>query len=309
MTSAGWVVGGSGLLGSALRRQLGTTFAPHPVPWGTDAVAGTLAADLDRFLAGLGPDQAWTVYWAAGAGTIGTSAAALARETAEVASFAAALAARADYGRGVFFLASSASVYAGSVGAPFDEESAPAPESDYARARLEQERTVAAALDGRLRHVVGRISTLYGVGQNLTKGQGMISTMCLQAARRRPIRLVVPLDTLRDYLYADDAAAIIAALVAAAHASPALGTRLRVISHGAAVSLSVLTAQVNAVGRRGVGAQRVIVPLGQHARDLRVRTRYAAESALTPRTPLPVGIATVQADLLGRLARGEFART
>jgi hypothetical protein len=56
-----------------------------------------------------------------------------------------------------------------------------------------------------------------------------------------------------------------------------------------------------------VGVNRVIVPLGQHARDLRVRTRYASESAQAPRTPLPVGIAAVQADLFGRLARGEFA--
>lgn len=307
MTSAAWVIGGSGLLGSALRRRLGTTFDPQPVPWGTDAAATTLAADLDRFLEGVGPDDRWSIYWAAGAGTIGTSAEVLARETAEVESFAAALAERAHHGQGVFFLASSASVYAGSVGAPFDEESPPVPESDYARARLQQERVVAAALDGRLRHVVGRISTLYGVGQNLAKGQGMISTMCLQTVRHRPIRLVVPMDTLRDYLYTDDAAAVIEALVEAAHDSPDLTTRLRVVAHGAAVSLSVLTAQVNAVGRRGVGVQRVIVPLGQHARDLRVRTRYAAESAHVARTPLAVGIAAVQADLLGRLLRGEFA--
>jgi UDP-glucose 4-epimerase len=304
---ASWVVGGSGLLGSALRRRLGATFVAQPVPWGTDAVAPTLDADLDRFLAGVGTDQEWAVYWAAGAGTIGTSAAVLARETAAVEAFAASLAARADHGHGVFFLASSASVYAGSAGAPFDETSVPAPESDYARARLEQERVVGAALDGRLRHVVGRISTLYGVGQNLTKGQGMVSTMCLQTVRHRPIRLVVPMDTLRDYVYADDAAAIIEALVAAAHADPSLGSRLRVVAHGSAVSLAVLTGQVNAVGRRGVGVQRVIVPLGQHARDLRVRTRYGGESAHVARTPLAVGIAAVQADLLGRLAAGEFA--
>jgi UDP-glucose 4-epimerase len=307
VTSAHWVIGGSGLLGSALRRRLEPTFVPQPVPWGTDAAAPTLVADLDRFLAGVEPGRPWTVYWAAGAGTIGTSADSLARETAEVARFASALADRASHGQGAFFLASSASVYAGSVGAPFDEESEPAPESDYARARLEQERAVVAALDGRLRHVVGRISTLYGTGQNLAKGQGMISTMCLQTVRRRPIRLVVPVDTLRDYLYADDAAAIIDGLLVAAHASPSLTTRLRVIAHGGAVSLAVLTAQVNAVGRRGVGVQRVIVPLDQHARDLRVRTRYPDESAGTPRTPLPVGIAAVQADLLARLARGEFA--
>src|SRR5207244_1238391 len=126
--------------------------------------------------------------------------------TAVVAGFAAALAARADHGRGALFLASSASVYARSAGPPFDENSAPAPGSDYARARLEQERIVAVALDGRLRHVVGRISTLYGTGQNVTKGQGLISAMCLQTIQRRPIRLFVPPDTLRDFLYADDAA-------------------------------------------------------------------------------------------------------
>ena len=307
MTAAGWVVGGSGLLGSALRRRLGDTFEPHRVPWGTDDAVPTLVADLDRVLEGVGPTQAWSVYWAAGAGTIGTSAAAMDTETAVVTAFAEALADRSQIGHGAFFLASSASVYAGSVGPPFDEVTPPAPQSAYARARLDQERAVAAALEGRLRHVIGRISTLYGVGQNLAKGQGMISTMCLQTVRRRPIRLVVPIDTLRDYLYADDAAAIIDALVEAAHSSTSLETRLRVIANGSAVSLAVLTAEVNAVGRRGVGVQRVIVPLDQHARDLRVRTRFADESGRVTRTPLPVGIAAVQRDLMERLARGEFA--
>ena len=307
MTTAAWVVGGSGLLGSALRRRIPHPFEPQPVPWGTDAAVPTLTEDLDRFLARVGPGDRWTVYWAAGAGVIGTPQDALARETSTVRGFVRELASRAGQGRGVFFLASSASVYAGSRGAPFTEATPPVPESDYARARLEQEHVVAEALAGRLRHVIGRITTLYGTGQNLSKGQGIISTMCLQLLRRQPLRLTVPMDTLRDYVYADDASAVIERLVAAAHASDDLDTRLRLVCNGSPVSLAVLTGEVRAVSHRGVGVQRVIVPLGQHARDLRVRSLFTEETADVPRTPLPVAIATVQDDLMRRLGRGELA--
>jgi UDP-glucose 4-epimerase len=300
-------VGGSGLLGSALRRRIPAPFEAQPVPWGTDAALPTLTADLDRFLAGVRADDAWTVYWAAGAGVIGTDRDALAREVSTVEGFARELAARSGHGRGAFFLASSAAVYAGSRGAPFTEATPPVPETDYARARLEQEQAVAAALSGRLRHVVGRITTLFGTGQNLRKGQGVISTMCLQLLHREPLRLTVPMDTLRDYLYADDASALIERLVAAAHDSDDLDTRLRLVCNGSPVTLAVLTGEVRAVSHRGVGVRRAIVPMGQHARDLRVRTEFPDETADVRRTPLPVAISLVHADLMRRLANGQLA--
>lgn len=301
-----WVIGGSGLLGSAIQAQVATGFTPEPVPWGSDQADTVLARDLDRFLDQASAFSSWSIYWAAGAGVIGTDLSVLQRETTVVAAFVSRLASRAGDGNGAFFFSSSASVYAASTHPPFDESTVPAPGSDYARARLEQERLVAEALDGRLPHVIGRISTLYGAGQDLTKGQGLISTMCLQTVQRQPIRIVVPMDTLRDYLYVDDAARIITTLVEAARASGSTSTRIRIVAHGSAVSIADLSAQVSSVGRRGVGVHRVIVPLGQHARDLRLTTRYAEETAAVRRTPLPVGVAAVHSDLLARMVRGQL---
>jgi len=48
--------------------------------------------------------------------------------------------------------------------------------------------------------MVGRMSNLYGPGQNLKKVQGLISQMCLRVLTRQPLVLYVPLDTIRDYL-------------------------------------------------------------------------------------------------------------
>ena len=54
--------------------------------------------------------------------------------------------------------------------------------------------------------MIGRFSNLYGPGQNLGKLQGLISRLALSAVTRQPINIFVPLDTIRDYVYVDDAA-------------------------------------------------------------------------------------------------------
>ncbi len=53
--------------------------------------------------------------------------------------------------------------------------------------------------------LIGRLSNLYGPGQSLSKPQGLISHVGRAALRREPVSIYVPLDTIRDYLFAADA--------------------------------------------------------------------------------------------------------
>ena len=54
--------------------------------------------------------------------------------------------------------------------------------------------------------LIGRMSNLYGGGQDLAKRQGFISHVCRSILTRTNFVLSVPSDTQRDFLYADDAA-------------------------------------------------------------------------------------------------------
>ena len=58
--------------------------------------------------------------------------------------------------------------------------------------------------------LIGRITNLYGPGQDMTKSQGLISQLCRSNLTKKPLNIFVPLQTARNYLYVDDAAAMIA---------------------------------------------------------------------------------------------------
>ena len=58
-----------------------------------------------------------------------------------------------------------------------------------------------------MRAVLGRLANVYGPGQTLGKPQGLLSQLCLADATGRPLPVFVSMDTIRDYLYAGDAAA------------------------------------------------------------------------------------------------------
>ena len=112
-----WVIGRSGLLGSALARvhPAAHRFAGSDIPWADPAVAvRALAGDLRRFRDELPPGADWTIYWAAGAGAIGSDPERFRQESSVLAGFLDALSGSPPPPRGAFFFSSSASVYGGS---------------------------------------------------------------------------------------------------------------------------------------------------------------------------------------------------
>jgi UDP-glucose 4-epimerase len=226
-----WILGRGGLLGSRLAAAVGQRIPGGRVwdccvprfAWQSADLAGQLDAAGASFAGEVRRSGcAWGVVWAAGAGVIGTDERLLAAETDAWRTVLDVLDRHRLGGRqtapGLVFLASSAGGVYGRCPDDFiTEHSAPNPVSAYGVNKLRQEEIFRqwAALHPGVVCRIGRISNLYGPGQNLDKRQGVISQMSRCMIWQRPIHVYVPLDTIRDYLHADDCARQIACSIAA----------------------------------------------------------------------------------------------
>lgn len=297
-----WIVGRGGLLGSAVSRMTGPKFFGLPVPWANhDAAVGVLDSDLERFIRAARNDD-WSVIWAAGSGVVGTTADKLAAETRIMSHLLTRLRDLRPTGRGAFFLSSSAGgVFAGSTHPPFSESTTPRPLSPYGETKLAQEELLETTLEGCVPLVIGRFSNLAGPGQNFVKPQGLISQLCRAAVTQQSLNVFVPMETLRDYLYVDDAAAMVLTLVeSAVHNQPSTPV-LRNISSQRPVSVCTVVRTVQQVAHRTV---RIVhgtsLSANYHVRDLRLCTDFPREFRDVAITPLPVTVKRVYDDVLLR---------
>lgn len=306
-----WIVGSGGLLGGALARRVPRRFDCARIPWNdSSATTELLDFELARFASEVGDDE-WALVWAAGSGVVASSTTELEAETALLAGFLTSLRARRPDGHGAFFLASSAGgLYAGAADPPHDERTPPRPVSAYGEAKLRQEGLAREVLSRALPLVIGRFSNLYGPGQNLVKAQGLVSHLCLAAAQRRALNLFVPMETLRDYLYVDDAARMVEALVATAIRDQPEEPVIRNLVSGHATPVGGVVRIVQQVARRPVqiGLGRSVAARDQ-VRDLRVTSCFSADDvARVPVTPLPVGVKRVYEHALEALRDRPLAR-
>ena len=213
-----WVIGASGLLGrhtAAIAQQRQHRLQRTPVPWGGDVhdVLEALGSGIRCMLRDAGEDR-WNVVWVAGAGVVGTSPEALKHEREIYIGLLEELkrvAIHTGEPRGLLFYASSAGgVYAGSSGPPFTESTPVHALAPYGCEKLAMEEATHEFTETTgTPAIIGRISNLYGPGQNLAKAQGIISQLAKGYLLRRPISLYVSLDTRRDYLYAADCARMV----------------------------------------------------------------------------------------------------
>jgi UDP-glucose 4-epimerase len=292
-----WIVGAGGLLGRSLVRHSADSYHPGPVPWhDPKAARETLHAQARTFeaIAGTSP---WRVIWAAGAATTSTPHDIAMAELLPLHGLVTGLRSALPSGSGNFFLTSSAGgVYAGSRTPPFTSTSVEAPLSPYGELKLAQESLVRESLGTLLPVVIGRISNLYGPGQNLDKLQGLISRLALAAITQQPLEVFVPLNTIRDYLHVDDAARLILELTSNPVRAPTNAPII--IATGVGTTIGQLIRMT-----RDVTKHRVPVALGSHpssvaqALDLRLEPTID----LPQRTPLPAGVRDVYLDLLSRL--------
>jgi UDP-glucose 4-epimerase len=309
-----WVVGRGGFLGShvvhAVRRandlelwERGQRFS-----WSDPAtLARELEGAIDDFLAFVS-GRRFSILWCAGAGVIGTSSETLRAESANLAGFLARLGARLQSGgEGSVFLAGSAGgVYGGSVERPLSESSPCRPISDYGREKLKQEELLLAWAEGhrRISALVGRISNLYGPGQNLSKPQGIMSRLAWSFIYKRPIHLWVSLDNVRDYLYVEDCASQIvqATRWLAAREEPTRG--IKILASEQEASLATVLAVFRRVARHSPRAISVRKEVSsQQPAGLSFRSRVEPK---LPRaeTSLPVGVHRVYRNLVERYLAG-----
>ncbi len=226
---------------------------------------------------------------------MGSTADKLAAETRILSHLITRLQDSRPSGRGAFFLSSSAGgIYAGSSNPPFNESTTPQPLSPYGEAKLAQEQILRMTFDGYLPLVIGRFSNLVGPGQNLAKQQGLVSQMCRAAINRQALSVFVPMETLRDYLYVDDAAAMVRNLVHDAVRNQPETPVLRNISSQRPVSVATVIRTVQLVAHRTVRVALGASPSSKyHVRDLRLCTQYGHEFQDVAITPFPVTVKRV----------------
>ena len=298
-----WVIG-RGLLGRAIERSRTDMPLSRSIPWGNEA--GSIAALREGLSELVGRDGRLEVYWSAGRAVTSSPAAQFAGELRVFEAFVAELSALPADARDrltVFLASSVGGAYAGSPGAPFTEESPVAPLSEYGRAKLEMEDLIRSATrDGGWRTFIARITNLYGPGQDLGKGQGLISVLISGLVTGAPVSVYVPLDTLRDYIYEDDCAAVVeAAMRRMATQSPG-ETVVKIVGAMRAVSIGALLSELTRVRRR-----RGRVVLGRkdatgQSLDLRVRSTVWTDLDAAARTTLPDGLSRIFQAQLSRHA-------
>ncbi len=318
-----WVVGAGGLLGKAIVRELTRRRLPiltRSVPWADpEASRQGLSAGIDALLdaARGGP---WRIAWCAGAGVTGTPATVLDLEVATFSAFLAELAARgvAPAGSALFLASSAGGVYAGAGQAPFTELDPASSISPYGTAKLAAEDAAREfATTSAAGVMIGRIANLYGPGQNLAKPQGLVSHICRSHISGQPISVYVSLDTVRDYLFVDDCAGMIAdaldRLARLSERSPADGRGAaprvavtKILASHQGVTIGALLGECRRLFKR---APRVVLGTSPFARlqvrDLRLRSVVWPELDRRSLTPLGVGIQATSADMLRSVQLGQ----
>lgn len=214
MTSVVSIVGAGGLLGNAMSRHCqsndGRLLTFSGLPWDepntcADVIRARHAAAMD---ATSQPDL--LVFWCAGTGRVGSSAASLGGETELLNRLADDLGRSRHARHTVLCVASSAGgIWSGLHVQCLDERTPPHPWHAYGETKLRQEQLVLTrGAEHGMRVLVARIANLYGpppAGKPLT---GLINNMVANALRRRPTPIYVPLDTSRDYVTSTSAAAL-----------------------------------------------------------------------------------------------------
>lgn len=313
--TARWVIG-RGLLGRAVMGAADVPPSTSRVRWHDPAdTVADLSEGLDRFADSVG-EAPWEILWCAGRGVTSSTQDVLDVEVGVFAGFLDLLARHRglDITQGSLFLASSVGgIYAGGANPPFTETSPPCPTSPYGEAKLAMEQHARATSDtSGLRTLIGRITNLYGPAQDLTKGQGLLSTIVASHLTGRPATIYVSLDTLRDYLYADDCGHMVLAGLRRLHSEPAGTTVVKILGSMTPWSIGAILSEARRMHRLSAPIVSGQGPTGGtrgQAQDLRVRSEVWTDLDALARTTLPEGLGALhRAQMAALMTHGRAAR-
>jgi UDP-glucose 4-epimerase len=205
---------------------------------------------------------------------------------------------------------SAGGVYGNSVDLPVTEDSPCSPISEYGHNKLRQEAQLLRWVDETpgVSCLVARISNLYGPGQALTRSQGLIGRLSQNLVYRRPLNIYVPLDTLRDYLYVEDAARYILRCINRLRQSDARTSQVKIFAAERSISIAGIIGILSRVAKR---PPRIVCR--PHAMNRQQPSRLCFRSQAwtdlaPPARDLAAGIRAVYNHHLSLFQRGELPR-
>lgn len=201
---------------------------------------------------------------------------------------------RGREGVGLTYISSGGTVYGEPANLPVPETAPVHPLGSYGRLHLTCEEEIERHRSAHGLHArVLRCSTVYGEYQRPDRGQGAVTTFLHRIEAGEPIQLYGGGETVRDYVYAGDVAAVVAELIDRED-----GPALLNVGAGTGTSLLELlrlverevgrAAVVEQLGERGFDVHRIVLDIGR----LRELTGFEP-------TPLQAGIARTHRWLTG----------
>lgn len=297
-----WVIGNHGLLGSALCRKLAhnniRVFQPlERFCWSNERFLELqLAAAIQSFSSFVDNAKEWQIYWAAGMGSMGSSAISLVSETRALSLLLRLIESdsRLNVTSGTVVFASSAgAIYAGSFDYHINENSVPAPTTSYAREKIIQEELIRlfTHANKNMSALLARLSTLYGPKQSVVKQQGLLSHIARCMLKNQPIQIYVPFDSMRDYILADDAATTI---ISTLRAIKEPEVYIKIIASEQPTSIAEIISNFKRIFRRTPLIVTSTSKLSNiYPRRMKFKSIILPECPQTPKTSLLVGIAQI----------------
>lgn len=267
-----FVIGSSGLIGSAIVNNVENA-KPFPIrmPW------DNLEQCISNF-------ESWSVakpntgiVWAAGTSGVSATKEMLEAEMMLFTAFLNAVKRNEEQISYVLMVSSAGGVYGEASDEVITESTIPNPISDYGNAKLQQEiELTELASSSRFRTLIARVSNAYGPRQDLNKKQGLISHLVQAALSNQPITIYVPMDTKRDYIFADDVGAKISQFISICEGKD-YKPEVKIISSGVSSSISEVVSEID----RLTGMSTPIVFAEQRETGLQPTSLVFESSVLT----------------------------
>lgn len=293
------VIGSGGLLGHAVSRELvlhqqSSDVIRPVVSWREKSVALRQLTDaVSLWMTSDGSSQK-QLFWCAGVGTLRGDPRRIEDELYYLQVVLRAIESLApttgNANIKIFFASSAGGVYGDTKLDIATETTEPKPITDYGRTKLQLEIMLRQFADLRNASVViGRIASLYGSHQDLSKRQGLISHLANSLARSLPIQIFTSTSTTRNYLDALSAARVAVSQMQLAQTN---GVTLRNICSPFNVSVSELISLC-----RQIAGRRVVVNYvgGTIPDNSRIGTHFSNEVESLTRTTIAEGFASLVA--------------
>lgn len=308
-----WILGRGGLVGSAVSRleKSSFQFVEDQISWSnTIDLEKTFRPAVAKFFNLASRRKLkWAIYWCAGVGTPSGGREATMLEIAAIEFLAEAICVCPEdvAGRGtVFFSSSAGGIYGGTSAVPVHEAVPPSPWTEYGLMKMKLEDVLSKmAIVSGCRLALGRFSNIYGPGQNFRKSQGLITQACISVVSQQPLNVFVPLGTVRNYIFVEDAAQIAIALTHLIAMEPPSTIIKKVICSDRNLSISAVLYEVTRIfGRRPPIVLSTPKQLSGHIVDLSMRSDVCKQ--VEPATfVLPsIGISEIRRDLMSTVRQG-----